>query len=375
MKLPPWWRKAAFAILFFAFIVIPVILPILLFIGFLIFTSSNEGKNIIEKDSHLKKEEKLEEKTEKKGKETKDNSEKDQDISQFLHNHLSSFTMKANKKNNKGAFSGLFGIVLFGFIAFSIISDGIVSIPAGYTGVVFSKINGGVQDETLNPGINFKIPFLETVTQIDTRMQEKTINVSKDPIQALTKDGQKVTIDITVQYKVSNENAPKIVQEIGMDYEKKIVTPGVRSVVRKVITGYDSTDLFKQETRIKAEKEILEQLRADYSKNNITLINTLVRDVKFSDKYLDAIEEKKIAEQQIQKSEFEKKNAEVQAQKKIIEATADADALRLKGKALSENSEIIQLQFVEKMAPNISWGILPDGAIPMIDVKSLTEKK
>ncbi len=382
-NLPPWWRKAAYVLLFILFIILPVFLPLILFAAFLIFMSSDSGKNILDENSEkIKKINSSDEKEKKKQyeKEKKSDTNKyEQKISQMLNSITQNNNMNVknnkNNKNNGGIFSGLFGMVAIGFIAFSVISDGFVSIPAGHTGVVFSKISGGIQNETLNPGINFKIPFLETVTVLDTRMQEKTINASRDPIEALTKDGQKVSIDITVQYKISKINAPKIVQEIGMNYEKKIVTPGVRSVVRKVITGYDSTDLFKQETRIKAEKEIVDQLKTDYENNNITLINTLVRDVKFSDKYLDAIEEKKIAEQQIQKSEFEKKNAEVQAEKRIIEAQAEATSIKLKGEALSGSPEIIQLRFVEKMAPQINWGILPDGAIPMIDVKSLSEKK
>ena len=297
--------------------------------------------------------------------------EKPEPESQILHSLSSLPFMKFTKQNNSAPSFGLFGVGLLGLIIFSVIADGVVSIPAGHTGVVFSKISGGIQSQTLNPGINFKIPFLETVTQLDTRIQEQTINSKKDPIEALTKDGQTVGIDITVQYKITPENAPKIVQEIGLDYENKVITPGVRSVVREVITGYDSTELFSQDSRTKAELEILTQLTENYANKFITLEDTLVRDVKFSEKYLDAIEEKKIAEQQIQKSEFERQNAEVQKEKKIIEAQAEAESIRLTGEALNASPEVIQLQFVEKMAPQISWGILPDGAIPMMNISDM----
>lgn len=374
MKPPKNWRKILLALLLFLFLLQPKLFPVIIFFVIILLSTSNEWKKYFDNDSEeeIKNYKNTEKKSEKISPIEKEKFT-DKSKEYFFNKQPMNFMKQDTENNFPQGKMGIFLVFLFLIVA-SVVVDGVKSIPAGHVGVVFSKLNGGVQDDVMNPGINFKLPFLESVTVIDTRMQEKTINASRDPIEALTKDGQKVGIDITVQYNISQDTAPKIVQNIGMDYEKKIITPGVRSVVRKVITGYDSTDLFKQETRVKAEKEIVEQLKSDYDKNHITLINTLVRDVKFSDKYLDAIEEKKIAEQKIQKSEFEKKNAEVQADKKIIEAKAEAESIKLKGEALSKSPEIIQLQFVEKMSPQINWGIMPDGAIPMLDVKSFTEK-
>jgi regulator of protease activity HflC (stomatin/prohibitin superfamily) len=56
----------------------------------------------------------------------------------------------------------------------------------------------------------------------------------------------------------------------------------------------------------------------------------LVRNIKFSDIYLNSIEEKQIAEQKIQKAEFEKKEAIIRKEKTIIEAEAEAEAIKLK---------------------------------------------
>ena len=386
MKLPPWWRKALGGILVFLVILNPISLPLAIFIGLLLFSTSDKGKEFFDTDRWHKEEKKSKPQKEKPDKKQKeDHSEEEPpkeekpSLSDNLSHTLSSFTMPANmnfnKKNASGGGLGLFGLLAIVLLTVSVVMDGFVSIPAGHTGVVFSKLSGGVQEETMSPGINFKVPFFDTVTVLDTRIQEETINSNRDPIEALTKDGQKVNIDITVQYRISANNAPRIVQEIGLDYDKKVITPGVRSVVREVITGYDSTELFNQDSRTKAENEIVEQLKGNYEAKFITLEDTLIRDVKFSDKYLDAIEEKKIAEQQIQKSEFEKKNAEVQKEKKIIEAQAEAESIKLKGEALSSSPEVIQLQFVEKMAPSINWGILPDGAVPLIDPASLNGKK
>lgn len=395
MKVPSWWRKIAAGILFFLFLWKSELFPLLVFLGLILFITSDSGKKLLGKDewgtsdssSGTKKRKEIlvpysesdqnissppsSEKLQPTS--PKDKPSFFQNIFSFFHSltHKKTMNIHLQKKQTPPLGAGMIGLAIIGVIALAVIADGVVSVPAGHTGVIFSRVNGGIQEKTLNEGFNLKVPFLETATILSTRIQEKTVNHQRDPIEALTKDGQRVDIDITVQYRIARENAPKLFQEIGMDYEGKVITPAIRSVVREVITGYDSKELFEQTARTKAEKEIVKNLESNYAKKYITLEDSLIRNVKFSDKYLDTIEEKKIAEQVIEKSKFEKENALIQKDKKIIEAEAEAESIKLRGDALESNPEVIQLQFVEKMAPQINWGILPDGAIPMINTGSL----
>jgi prohibitin 2 len=189
-----------------------------------------------------------------------------------------------------------------------------------------------------------------------------------DSIEALTSDGQKVDIDVTIQYHLEAGRAAEVFQKVGIDYDEKIIRPEVRSVIREVVTGYESKQLFTLESRQKASKLMEETLRRKYENNFIVLDALLLRNVRFSDTYLNAIEEKQVAEQKIQKAEFEKQEAEIRKQRTIIEATAEAESIRLRGEALRENPEIVQLQFVDKMAPNINWGILPNGVTPLLNL-------
>ncbi len=265
-------------------------------------------------------------------------------------------------------------LVIFGG---SVLFDGIVNVPAGNVAVIFDR-GDGVLEKSLPEGLHFKIPFWQVATLVDTRLQEMSILVqdkSTEPINALTRDGQQVNIDATVQYYISAENAPKIYQKIGSDYQKKIIMPGVRSIVREIVTGYDSKELFAQEKREEASRRIREKLTANYAEGFITLKDILVRNVGFSDNYLKSIEEKKIAEQKVQRAEFEQQEAKVRKETTIIDAQGQAESIRLKGDALRNSPEVIQLQFVEKLAPNVSWGILPDGAVPLIDPSKMSGVK
>jgi len=268
-----------------------------------------------------------------------------------------------------------------GLVIFLIIIDGLVSVPAGHVAVLFDR-GRGVLSEPLTEGLHLKIPFWQIATKMDTRLQTFTMTIreeeqkgiSAEPVESLTRDGQKVNIDATAQFRIAGKDAPKIYQSIGLDYVEKIIKPGVRSVIREVITGYDSTKLFNQENRTEASQKIEEKLRDMYARSNIQLDGLLLRNVQFSDTYLKAIEDKQVAQQKIQKAEYEKQEAEIVKQKKIIEAEGEAQAIKLKAETLRVNPQVIQWEFVQKMAPNINWGILPEGALPLLDLKSLQNK-
>lgn len=274
------------------------------------------------------------------------------------------------------------GAIIAVLIVIFIIMDGLVSVPAGHVAVIYDR-GRGILEESLPPGLHLKIPFWQVATIMDTRMQAYTMSISDDEgyfqgddsIESLTKDGQKVYVDATLQYKILPEDAPWIYNNVGSDevYLEKVVRPGSRNVVRDVITGFDSTKLFTQETRLEAQQQMYDKLNELYGRNHIQLEEVLLRNIKFSEVYLQAIEDKQVAQQRIQKAEYEKQEAEKTKEKKIIEAEAEKESINLRGEALRANPEIIQLEFVQKMAPGISWGILPSGAVPFIDIKSLTQ--
>ena len=77
-----------------------------------------------------------------------------------------------------------------------------------------------------------------------------------------------------------------------------------------------------------------------------------------------------MAEQRIQKAEYQRLEAEKLKEKKIIEAQADAEAIRLKGISLRNYPQVIEFEFVQKMADDINWGVLPDSILPMLNLGS-----
>ncbi len=293
-------------------------------------------------------------------------------------------------------------------IAVLIFLDGFVNVPAGHVGVIFDR-GRGVLEQELDEGIHLKIPFWQQVIMMNTRLQTYTMSTqlsdadmvnntkalqlqslvnrsevairdyamqsgnTNNSIDALTKDGQRVTVDMTIQFQIDGNNASNIYQSIGLGYVDKVVRPAARSITREKVTGFTSKELYNEATRAKMELDIEGTIKQNFSDKNIILGDVLIRHIGFSGAYLNAIEEKQIAQQKIEKAEFEKQEAEIRKEKTIIEAEAEAESIRLKGESLKQSPEVIQLQFVEKMAPSIKWGILPDNAVPLLDINKLTQ--
>ena len=267
-------------------------------------------------------------------------------------------------------------LFLLGFFVFL---DGFVSVPPGNVAVIYDR-GVGIVSKPYSPGLHLKIPFWQKVSAImETRLQEYTMSVASregkmigdDSILALTKDGQEVKLDVTVQYRILGDNAPYIVQEIGENYENKVIRPGTRNAIRDVATSLNSNELFEYDGRAKAAADIHKILEGYYQNNKIHLEKVLLRNVSFSQKYMDAIEEKQIAQQKIKKAQYEKEEAKIRKERLNIEAEAEAEAIKVKGRALAENPSVIQFEFVQKLSPAIKWGIMPDKIVPLVDIKNM----
>lgn len=271
------------------------------------------------------------------------------------------------------------------------LSGAFVIIPAGSVGVIFN-IFGGVKPTTLNEGYHFVMPGVERVTVYEARLQELTLsrlgeggsNVDES-IHARSKEGLEIAADITVQFNIIPTEAAKLHKELGPNYIETAIRPQVRSKVRDGVGQFNAADLISTQ-RTQLEALINERLSKEFANNHIELRNVLLRELRIPDSVAKVIEEKQTAEQQVAIERNRKQQAEIAAQRKVVEAEGEAKAqiaraegeakaLSLRGKALKENPEIIQLTMAEKLSPSIQTIMVPSNGGYLLDLKSLTTAK
>ena len=237
-----------------------------------------------------------------------------------------------------------------------------VLVGAGERAVIFNRFSG-VQQGQLGEGLHAVIPWVQRATVYDVKAQTYTMSKSanesnqqagnsSDALQALTADGQPVSLEMSVRFHADPKQIWRLHQEIGPDYLAKVVRPEVRSDVRMIIAQYPVVDVYGPK-RAEIIAQIDSRLRAELAKNYVVLDDALLRDVSFSPQFQQAVEQKQVAQQDVQRMEYERDRADKERRRKIIEAEGEAESIRLKAAALSANPGLTQYEYVQNLPANV----------------------
>jgi regulator of protease activity HflC (stomatin/prohibitin superfamily) len=242
------------------------------------------------------------------------------------------------------------GFIALAIIVIVVLSSSFTIIPAGHRGVLLQL---GKVEGVLSEGFNFKIPFITTVEKMEVRVQKE----------------ETVSTIVAVNFSVSPESVNRLYQQVGLDYRSRIVDPAVAESVKAVMAKFTAEELITKRPEVSAEiKDMLgKRLNTYYMK--LEEIN--IKDFKFSETFNNAIEAKTAAEQQALKAKRDLDRVNIEAQQKISQAKADAEALRLKKQEITP--ELVRLKEIENQEKAIDkWdGKLPQvtsGATPFINV-------
>jgi prohibitin 2 len=249
-------------------------------------------------------------------------------------------------------------VLLAGFIIVPI-SGAMVIVPAGERAAVFNCFDG-VEKRNLSEGIHLLVPVIENPIKYEVRTQTYTMSAAEDEgdkkgddaLLALSADGQKVKVDVSIRYHLLPDQVWQLHDQIGPNYVEKIVRPEAQTVVRNVIASYTVTRLYSS-SRQSIQDQMKEQMEKGLTKYHIGLDEVLVRNIGFSDAFANAIEQKQVALQEAERMKYVIQREESEKQRKIIAASGDAKSIRLRAEALKQNPQLIQYEYVQKISPNI----------------------
>lgn len=243
-------------------------------------------------------------------------------------------------KLTRSAKNGVIIIVIL-VIAVLLLAASIVIVDAGFTGVY--SLFGKVKDRELASGLHLVNPFAKIIP-MSIRTEEYTMSIAvgegkkigADAISALTKEGLNVDLDITVLYRLNQDDASSVYKDVGLNYEEKIIRPAIRSSIREVIAQYEAKDIYS-EKRQEAAQKILENLIAKLEPRGIVMEDILLRNVKLPRDLENAIQEKLRAEQEAEKYDFLLDKEKKEKERKVIEAEGQRDAQKIINQSLSTN--------------------------------------
>ena len=259
-------------------------------------------------------------------------------------------------------------------IAIGLLSSSIRQIEAGEVGV--QKLFGNVQSETLESGLHLVNPFVDVIsTSVQTQnytmsgVHDEGEKAGDDAIKVLSADGLEVTMDLTVLFKITPNDAPRILRDLGPEYKDKIVRPYTRTSIRDNAVYYDAVALYSTK-RAEFQQRIFKDIDSQFKKRGLILESLLIRNINLPESVKKSIESKINAEQDSQKMQFVLAKERQEADRKRVEAQGIADYQKILSTGLSDKQlqyEAIKAQKELAASPNTKIVIMGGkGNMPLL---------
>ena len=243
-------------------------------------------------------------------------------------------------------------LVLLAAVLVALGSASFTIIEEGYIGVKYQF--GKIVDDSLSAGLNFKVPFVQTIRQVDVREQMYQMDAN-----AYTKDTQTVEgIQTKLNYVYDRGELSNIIRNVGINnVESKLLIPQMQSIVKNEIGQYKAEDLVQNRTTV--QESIEDKLRESLGQSGIIVVSFAIENLDFEDGFEEAIRAKVVAEQEALKMQNKTKEKEELARQMVIEAQAEAESQKIRAdaeayaieaiqKQLQQSPEYIELQRVQK---------------------------
>ena len=256
-------------------------------------------------------------------------------------------------------FFALIAIVMFSNATF-------LTIDSGERGVLFRTFGDGLDKENIyQPGFHVVAPWntMYVYEVRETQLEEE--------MEVLSSNGLNIKVDVTARIRPNYGQIGELHETFGREYMERLVRPEVRSAVRQVIGKFTPEELYSTK-RDEVQTLITSELSSVLSTNYIDLRAILIRDIELPEKVRTAIEEKLEAEQASLKYEFILTREKQEAERRLIEAQAKADANAILSASLSD--KILQDKGIEATlelakSPNSKVVVVGDsgnGGLPLI---------
>lgn len=256
----------------------------------------------------------------------------------------------------KGAIIAIIVLIVIGIVAY----ESVHIVDAGHRGIL---LHWGAVETSVPPlgeGLHFVTPFADDVVNLEVRTLKYVQSTTAE-----TNDLQTVTTTVTVNYHPSKESIHLLYQDLGPDYENRVIQPAIEETVKQVTATYNAEELITKRPLVKAdiEQSIIERIH----EFRVTTEVVSITDFKFSTTFSNAVEAKVEAEQKALEAENQLRRIQVEARQQeaisqgiakanIAEAEGEAKAIQIINDALAQNPQYFEWLKTQR------W----DGKLPLV---------
>lgn len=283
------------------------------------------------------------------------------------------------RKFTAGSFGLVIGAALFIFMMLA----SWYTIDQGERGVI---LRTGAVVGTAEPGLHFKVPFLDKVVKLSVQSRKVTF----EKMSAYSRDQQPADLVISVNYRIVASQVESLYADYGSEQAMadRLISPRVNQESKTVFGQFNAVTAIQDRERLNAS--ILKSISEKIS-GGVLIESVQVENIDFSNAYEQSIEQRMLAEVEVQKvkqnwerekieADIVRTKAQAQADAQVSSAKAEAEsillrgksealAIDLKGKALRDNPSLINLVQAEKWNGVLPVTMLPNSTVPMLNVK------
>lgn len=274
--------------------------------------------------------------------------------------------------------------MIIGGLILLVFSQSFAIIPTGYTGVRITF--GQIDNRTVQNGFNWKIPFVQSINQVNNKQQDISYTG-----QVWSETAERTVLyyeGITVTYTINPEKSAWIYANVS-DYKKNLISDNlVASAIKSSSKELNSTDATNRGIiEPIAQEKIQEALDQKYGSDVVFINKVVIANTDFEESYNQAIADKQTAQLAYEKQQIENKRqieaAEAEAKVKTTQAKAEADAAVIKAqgeadanKLLNDSitEKILKQQYYEKWNGQLPSVVNSDSSDLILDIGNVTDE-
>jgi regulator of protease activity HflC (stomatin/prohibitin superfamily) len=276
----------------------------------------------------------------------------------------------------------MLGVGLLILLGLSIVLGSWYTIDQRERGVI---LRNGKLIGTATPGLGFKIPFIDSIVKISLETQR----VQFDKVNSYSRDQQPADLLISVNFRATEDKVDDLYAQFGSlrGYADRVLLPKVQSESKIVFGQFNAVTAIQERGRLNAEV-MAAVLKA--AQGPVVIESVQIENLDFSNEYEKSIEQRMLAEVEVQRLRQNAEREKVQAEIVVTKATAEANAvrqraqaeseairlrgeaeaaaIRARGAALGDNPNLVNLVQAEKWDGRLPVTMLPGGAVPMLNL-------
>ena len=243
--------------------------------------------------------------------------------------------------------------------------------------IVVKNWDGAIVTSTENPGFHTKLPWQTTICNMlinfygssDYHYEGGAANGPDVTIN--DKSGASADIDIQVVYSLDPSAAIDLYANYGTqtNYTSSYLSNDVRSIAREVSGRFDTITMLTD--RAQYTDAVENALNEKWSENGLHVEQVSVQDVRYPTAITSKYSEAQAAEIAKQQAINEQQTAKVQAETKLINAQAEADANQIINESLTDN--VIQQHYIDaliEIGKNGNLVVVPEGSQSMLQIQN-----